>query len=97
MHPVLGWVSGVHLEDLGKLSPKVFNGSTGMASDQDAVVLHCKVPAGRTANIGIVNLFRQGGGDTPCAEEEAFNVKDCLVACVPSSGVGMSAQPIQLH
>ena len=79
MHPILGWIAGVHLEDLGKVSPKVFNGSTGKASDQDAVVLHCKIPSSRTANIGIVNLFRQGDGDTLCFEEEGFSVKDCLV------------------
>ena len=79
MHPVLGWISGVHLEDLGKVIPKVFNGLTGLASDQEAVVLHCTIPADRTANIGIVNLFKQGDGDLLTFEEEGFSVRDCLV------------------
>ena len=30
--PIVGWISGVALEDLGKVSPLVFNGLTGEAS-----------------------------------------------------------------
>jgi hypothetical protein len=37
MKPVLGWISGVHLDDLGKVSPKVFDGSTGTASEQKGI------------------------------------------------------------
>jgi len=79
MHSILGWIAGVHLTDLGKVAPKVFNGLTGTASEQDAVVLHCAIPDGQLANIGIVNLFRQGDGDTISFQEEGFSVKDCLV------------------
>ena len=79
MKPVLGWISGVHLDDLGKVSPKVFDGSTGTASDQDALVLHGVLPAGRMANIGTVNLFEQGDGDTLTFEEEGFSIQRCLV------------------
>jgi hypothetical protein len=79
MHTILGWISGVHLDDLGKVSPKVFNGMTGTASDQDAVVLHCTIPADRMATIGTVNLFTQGTGDTITFEEEGFSVTNCLV------------------
>src|SRR2546425_5569695 len=28
-HPIIGWVTGIHLNDLGKEKPKVFNGKTG--------------------------------------------------------------------
>ena len=28
-HPIVGWVTGIHLNDLGKETPKVFNGKTG--------------------------------------------------------------------
>jgi hypothetical protein len=77
--PILGWISGVHLQDLGKVTPKVFNGLTGTGSDQKAVVIHCAIPSGRRASIGIVNLFKQGSGDTLRFEEEGFTVKNCLV------------------
>ena len=33
LKPIFGWITGVHLSDLGKVSPKVFNGATGTASD----------------------------------------------------------------
>jgi hypothetical protein len=79
MHAILGWIAGVHLEDLGKVAPKVFNGLTGTASAQDAVVLHCAIPQGHTASIGIVNLFKQGAGDTITFREGGFSVRDCFV------------------
>ncbi|MEW6406402.1 MAG: hypothetical protein AB1649_31850, partial [Chloroflexota bacterium] len=28
IRPLVGWISGVHLDDLGKISPKVFSGPT---------------------------------------------------------------------
>src|SRR5207249_9357516 len=28
-HPIIGWVTGIHLNDLCKEKPKVFNGKTG--------------------------------------------------------------------
>jgi hypothetical protein len=79
MKPVLGWIAGVHLDDLGKVAPKVFDGSTGTASEQAALVIHCAIPADRMANIGTVNLFQQGDGDTLSFEEEGFSIKHCLV------------------
>jgi hypothetical protein len=79
MKPILGWISGVHLEDLGNISPKVFNGLTGIASDQEAVVIHCSVPEEKHPSIGIVNLFKQGSGALIQFEQEGFQVKDCLI------------------
>jgi hypothetical protein len=29
MKPIVGWISGVHLDDLGKVAPKVVDGRTG--------------------------------------------------------------------
>jgi len=78
-NPILGWIAGVHLNDLGKVTPKVFDGSTGTFSDQDAMVIHCPIPAGRMATIGTVNLFKQGDGDTLTFREEGFSVEHCLV------------------
>ncbi len=33
MKPIIGWIAGSHLDDLGKVSPKVFNGRTGNSID----------------------------------------------------------------
>ena len=62
--PLIGWITGVHLDDLGKKTPKVFNGSTGTMTDDGAMVLRAELKPGKLAEIGIINLFEQGDGDT---------------------------------
>jgi hypothetical protein len=79
MKPIIGWIAGVHLSDLGAVSPKVFNGATGESSGAKAVAMHVTLPAGKQASIGIVNLFHPGQGDVLAFEEEGFTVSDCLV------------------
>jgi hypothetical protein len=77
--PLLGWVAGVDLADLGKASPRVFNGATGEWSDNAAVVLHAKLPKGRTAKIDIINLFSQGDGDALTFSKEGFEATEVLI------------------
>jgi hypothetical protein len=60
--PVVGWVSGVHLDDLGQVAPKAFAGRGDAGSDTKAVVLHARLPDGMLASVDIVNLFTQGDG-----------------------------------
>ncbi|MDR1841378.1 MAG: hypothetical protein LBQ86_05575 [Holophagales bacterium] len=79
MKPILGWISGVHLDDLGKVSPKVFNGTTGGVSDKKAIVMHCTIDENKTAIVNILNLFKQGDGDSIRFEEEGFSIKNCLI------------------
>jgi hypothetical protein len=76
---ILGWISGVHLDDFGKITPKVFNGNIGEGTDQKAVVMHCKVKEGKLPVIGTLNLFEQGDGDTVNFENTSFSVKECIV------------------
>lgn len=80
LKPMIGWIAGVHLDDLGKIAAKAFNGSTGVSSEAKAIVMHVALPRNKQASIGIVNLFRQGKGDVISFEEEGFLVADCLVA-----------------
>ncbi|HNY11713.1 MAG TPA: hypothetical protein PKK26_09005 [Candidatus Wallbacteria bacterium] len=79
MKNILGWISGVHLEDLGKVSPKVFCGSTGEVFDNKAVAMHCSLPKDKTAVIGIINLFEQGAGDTITFDKTGFSANDCMI------------------
>jgi len=79
MKPILGWISGVHLDDLGKVLPRTFNGLTGESSDKDAVVIHCPIAQEKTPIVNIINLFDQGNGDTIKFEESGFSVKTCLI------------------
>lgn len=79
LRPLVGWVSGVHLSDIGKITPKTFNGLTGEISDKKAIVLRAILPSDRAVDIGIVNIFSQGEGDTLVFKENGFLAKDVLV------------------
>ena len=77
--PLIGWISGVHLDNLGKVSPKVINGRTGEVLDQKAIVMHVTLPPGKTVDVGIVNIFEQSPGDTLTFPEDGFSCKDVSV------------------
>ena len=77
--PLAGWISGVHLDDLGDITPKVFDGQTGASFNEGALVLHADLPPGKTAEVGIINLFEQGDGDTFAFPVDGFSARDVLV------------------
>lgn len=78
--PIIGWIAGVHLDQIGKVSPKVFNGETRESSDHAAVVMHVNLPEDKVALINIFNLFTQGEGDEIYFEQEGFKVTECVIA-----------------
>lgn len=77
--PLVGWITGVHLDDLGKVTPKVFNGVSGSVSEKEAYVLHCELPANRYASLDIVNLFDQGEGDTLVFKKSGWDADTVVV------------------
>lgn len=77
--PLLGWVSGVELSDVGKISPKVFDGRTGRAYDDAAVVLHVSLPKSKIAEVGIINIFEPGDGEVLTFTTDGFSAKAVLV------------------
>ncbi|MBU1230343.1 MAG: hypothetical protein KKA55_09895 [Proteobacteria bacterium] len=79
VRPLIGWIAGIHLDDLGKKTPKVFNGKTLEVFEEGALVLHAELPADKVAEIGIVNLFEQGEGDTLVFPSDGFVAKSVLV------------------
>lgn len=79
LKPTVGWVAGVHLSDLGKITPKVYLGSTGQKFEDGVVVAHVALPDSQLASIEIVNIFEPGDGDTLRFTETSFEVGDCLV------------------
>jgi len=79
IRPLIGWVAGVHLSDLGKKTPKVVNGQTGEMLEDAALVLQAQLPEGKVAEIGIVNLFEQGDGDILTFNADGFSAKDVMV------------------
>ena len=81
--PVVGWVAGVHLDDLRTATAKVFAGSGTAASAEHAVVLHAQLADGVLASADIVNLFAQGEGPTLTFESTGFSQDKVLVDGVP--------------
>jgi hypothetical protein len=79
LKPVVGWVAGVHLSDLGKEAPQTFNGATGKSSETDAVALHLPLPAGKVAEVDIVNIFEPGAAEPVSFSDSGFHAHDCLV------------------
>lgn len=79
LKPIAGWVAGVHLDDAGTATPRVFAGPTLEASATRAVAMHVSLPARMRADIRVVNIFEQGGGDEISFPESGFEVSACLV------------------
>ncbi len=78
--PLIGWITGVNLEELGKTTPKIFNGQ-GKPSYQEegAVTLRVHLPAGKAAEVGIINIFEQGDGSTIQFEQDGFSAKEAII------------------
>jgi hypothetical protein len=85
MKPLVGWISGIHLDDMGSRTPKVRDGRGQALLENQAVVIHVPLPGNMSANVNIVNLFSQGQGDLIEFEERGFDASTCLVNGKPTS------------
>lgn len=79
LRPTVGWIAGVHLADLGQVSPKVFDGRTASAHTDRAVVAHVALPEDKLASLEIVNLFEPGDGALLQFDDTSFAVRSCRV------------------
>ncbi len=79
MRPLIGWISGIHLDDWGQQQPKVFNGISAEAIADGAIVMHAQLPKNKIADIGILNMFEQGDGDRITFPESGFSAKDAYI------------------
>ncbi len=77
--PLLGWISGILLDELGKVTPKVFNGETGEVYDSKAVMLSVTLPPKIVADINILNIFKQGTGDEITFTGDGFEAVEAVV------------------
>jgi hypothetical protein len=77
--PLLGWVSGVHLDDLGTRKPKVFDGSSGRSYDEGAALLYVQLHAGASTDLDIVNLFNQGDEEVVVFDTDGFSASTATV------------------
>jgi hypothetical protein len=77
--PLVGWVAGVAVEDIGRVAPLVFDGTTGKSYGDRAGVLHVPLPRTLVAKTEIINLFQPGPGDVLTFTEEGFSAVECRV------------------
>ena len=85
MKPLIGWVAGVHLDDLGKVTPKVVLGTTGEFSEADAIVMDVPLSPEKFAQIDIVNLFQPGTGVGITFDENGFSAGACQIDGKPGN------------
>jgi len=76
---VTGWISGILLDEIGKSSPRVFDGRTGAVYGDRAVAMHIDLPPNQHAQLGIVNIFEPDDGDELQFERNGFSTVECLV------------------
>jgi len=77
--PLVGWITGVEVKDIGKVLPKVVNGRTCDISSSKAVVMHAEIASTVIARANIINLFTQGEGDTITFPTSGFDVTECFI------------------
>jgi len=83
--PLYGWISGVHVSEIGKRAPKTFAGDGTPLGDR-ASALHVTLPAGKAAKVDIINLFAQGDGAEIEFAADGFESKgDCLIGGKPGN------------
>jgi hypothetical protein len=79
LKPTVGWISGVHLSELGTKTPKIYDGSKGTRHEDGAVVAHIRLPSDKMPSVEIVNIFEPEDGDVLRFEATGFEVGDCSV------------------
>jgi hypothetical protein len=77
--PLIGWIAGVHLDDLEKTAPKVFYGPTQTMLEDGAVVMHAALSPKHVAEINYVNIFEQGNGDTITFLQDGFSSSEAYI------------------
>jgi hypothetical protein len=77
--PTVGWIAGVHLSELGQVTPKVYDGRTTTKHEDGAVVAYVSLPADKLASVEIVNLFEPDNGDVLTFSQTSFEVGECQV------------------
>lgn len=83
--PIAGWVSGVHVGELGQAAAVVVDGHTGELFTDRAVVLHVRLSESESVAVHTVNLFEAGNGPELEFAATGFSAKDCLIDGRPGS------------
>jgi len=85
LKPLVGWVAGLHLDDLARQRPQVFHGQTLEHDSDRALALHLPLPPGVFPRIEILNLFEPGEGEVIRFPRTGFAAEACEVGGRPTS------------
>jgi hypothetical protein len=77
--PLVGWIAGVVREEIGTVTPKIFNGLTANGSDHEAVAMIVELPGHRTVTVHTINLFHSGDGDMINFPAAGFSAQQALI------------------
>ena len=79
LKPMVGWVTGVPLAEIGKTQATVVDGHTGESYWGKALAMHVSLSPDQVAELNIVNIFQPGDGDTITFADSTFFAADCQV------------------
>jgi hypothetical protein len=79
VNPVMGWIAGVHVPEIGIRRAKAVNGEPGSFISEGAVAMHVPLPPDWIAELDIVNVFKPGTGEAIYFESDGFQAKTCQV------------------
>ncbi len=82
--PLVGWVTGVALEESSDKRAKVFDGRTKTSFINKAVALHVELPEDKIADIEVYNLL-EGGKDEITFQNTNFSVSDAYINGKPTN------------
>ncbi len=77
--PVVGWIAGIDLTELGKTTAKIYLGSSLQKIECGAVVAHVSLPPEKIAMIESVNIFERDESSVIRFDTIGSKVIDCTV------------------
>lgn len=79
LNPLIGWIAGVRLSDIGTIFPTVYWGAATKKSTNTAVAMHVSLPNSHLAELNIINIFKQGSGDIITFPISGFETSKAMV------------------
>lgn len=77
--PLVGWISGINLDDKNASSPKVFSGIDTSYCFEKAIVAHFQIPENKFADVSIINTFYADGGDEIEFSTSGFDAENVYI------------------
>ncbi|TCS43752.1 DUF6976 family protein [Reinekea marinisedimentorum] len=83
--PLVGWISGYHLEDENPVAKVGFGPGGSMLMDKQAVAMHVPLPENQVATVNIINLFEEGTGPALAFSSTGLTTSECTIDGVPGN------------